>query len=262
MLDLLDKSGRDGMRAAGKFNAQLMDQVRLIVLPGVSTNEIDKFVHDYTVDHGHQLACLGYQGASGMPFPKSCCTSVNSVVCHGVPDDYILREGDTVNVDLTSIVDGWHGDSSETFLIGDVEDETKRLVECALECLHAGIQAIRPFGPIGAIGRAVTKIANAQGFSVVRDFQGHGIGRRFHQPPGIPHFPDHGDAARLLEPNTCFTIEPMLNAGSYNCEIDVLGDGWTVTTADGALSAQFEHTVLLTEEGPEILTLTQDGPQP
>jgi len=262
MLDLLDEAGRDGMRAAGKFNALLMDQVRLLMQPGISTSEVDRFAHDYTIDHGHQVACLGYQGSSGIPFPKSCCISVNSVVCHGIPDDYILKDGDTVNVDLTSIVDGWHGDSSETFLIGDVSDEAKRLVDCALACLYAGIKAVYPYAPIGAIGKEVTKLAEAGGFSVVRDFQGHGIGRRFHQPPGIPHFPDHPGAAQLLMPNTCFTIEPMLNTGSYNCEIDVLGDGWTVTTSDGGLSAQFEHTILLTEDGPEILTLTQNGPQP
>lgn len=262
MLDILDAAGRDGMRTAGKFNAQLMDQVRLIMRPGISTDEIDKFVNVYTISHGHQLACLGYQGSSGIPFPKSCCISVNAVVCHGIPDDYILKDGDIVNVDLTSIVDGWHGDSSEMFFIGNVSDESRRLVDCTLACLHAGIRAVRVYGPIGAIGEAITKLARASGFSVVRDFQGHGIGRRFHQPPGIPHFPDHASASHLLVPNTCFTIEPMLNTGSYNCEIDVLGDGWTVTTSDKGLSAQFEHTILLTDDGPEILTLTKGGPQP
>jgi len=249
------------MRAAGEFNARLMDLIRPLVKPGVSTDAIDKFVHDYTVDHGHVPATLGYGGGC-CPFPKSCCASVNEVVCHGIPDDYVLQDGDIVNFDLTTIVDGWHGDSSETFLVGEVSDESRRLVQCTLDCLHAGIAAARPNGPVGAIGAAIAPLAEAAGFSVVRDFQGHGIGRNFHQVPGIPHFPGHHLEGHVIQPGVCFTIEPMINIGTYKCNIDVLGDGWTARTCDGKLSAQFEHTLLMTENGPEILTLTQGGPQP
>ena len=258
---LLDEADRDGMRAAGRFNAQLMDQIRALIEPGVTTGSIDRFVHDYTVDHGHIPATLGYEGHFG-PFPKSCCASVNDVVCHGIPGDYVLQDGDIVNFDLTSIVDGWHGDSSEMFLIGEVSDEARRLVECTVACLYAGIKAAVPNGRIGAIGEVITPLAAAEGFSVVRAFQGHGIGRRFHTDPGIPHFQGHHWSEHRLPPGTCFTIEPMLNVGTYNCDLDVFGDCWTVRTRDRKLSAQFEHTLLMTEDGPEILTLTQQGPQP
>ena len=263
MLPSFDVVDRDGMRAAGRFNAQLMDQIRMLVKPGVSTDSIDKFIYDYTLDHGHTPATLGYKGDSGVcPFPKSCCASVNEVVCHGIPDDYVLQDGDIVNFDLTTIVDGWHGDSSETFLIGEVDDDARRLVQCTLDCLYLGIAAARPLGSVRAIGVAITDRAEAAGFSVVRAFQGHGIGRKFHQDPGIPHFPGHPLSFVPLLPGMCFTIEPMLNIGVYDCEIDVFGDEWTARTRDGKLSAQFEHTILMTEDGPEILTLTHGGPQP
>ena len=253
---LYNKQECERLRAAGRFNAQLMDSIRPFVRVGVTTEEIDQRVHDYTVDHGHTPACLGYSG-----YPKTVCTSVNHVVCHGIPDETRLKSGDIVNVDLTTIVNGWHGDQSEMFLIGDVPDEARRLVQVTFDSLFAGIRAVQPYGSVIDIGRAIYSYAKPRGFEVVRQYQGHGIGRTFHQDPGVPHYP-HPTAARdILEPGICFTIEPILNAGTWETELDA-EDGWTVRTKDGRLSAQFEHTILMTEEGPEILTVTQNGPQP
>jgi methionyl aminopeptidase len=251
----LTAAQRDAMRAAGRFNAELMDYVRPHLRPGVRTEEIDRLVHEYTIGHGHQPACLGYQG-----FPKSCCTSVNEVVCHGIPGPYELQPGDIVNLDLTSIVDGWLGDQSETFLIGEVSDEVRRVVQCAFDCLYLGIQAIKPGGRVADIGRAIVTAAHAQGFSVVREYVGHGIGRRFHQEPSIPHYPTRQSQQDRILPGMCFTIEPMINVGRHETVLD-RSDGWTVRTRDGSLSAQFEHTILMTEEGPEVLTRTRLGPQ-
>jgi methionyl aminopeptidase len=243
------------MRAAGRFNAQVMDFIRPHVKEGISTGELDKLVHEYTLDHGHTPACLGYRG-----FPKTICTSVNEVVCHGIPGDYVLKSGDIINVDLTSIVHGWYGDQSETFLIGEVSEEARRLVQVTFECLYLGIHAIKPFGKVIDIGRAIQQHAHANRFQVVRDYQGHGIGQVFHQDPGIPHYVHHSAARQTILPGMCFTIEPMINVGIWKTELD-RQDGWTVRTADRSLSAQFEHTILMTENGPEILTLTQNGPQ-
>jgi methionyl aminopeptidase len=252
MPPILNEPERNAMRAAGRFNAQLMDAIRDLVVPGACLADIDQFVYRYTTDHGHIPAPLGYKG-----FPKSCCISVNEVVCHGIPDDLVLRDGDIVNVDLTTIVDGWHGDSSETFMLGAVSEEASRLVKCALDCLNLGIAAAKPCGLVSDIGKAITDHAKGEGFSVVTMFQGHGLGRKFHTDPGIPHFANEGRA--VLVPGVAFTIEPMINAGTHRCAIDE-DDGWTARTADGRLSAQFEHTLLMTEEGPEILTLTKGGP--
>ena len=245
----------DSMREAGKFNAQVMDFIRGHVKPGVTTAELDRLVHTYTRDHGHDLACLGYQG-----YPKSCCISVNEVVCHGIPSDYVLKEGDIANVDLTSIVNGWFGDQSETFLIGEVSDEARRVTQCAFDCLYLGIDALTPGCRVAEIGRAICREARLQGFSVVREYVGHGIGRQFHQEPSIPHYPSRQAHNDILEPGMCFTVEPMINVGVKECVQDK-SDGWTVRTKDRKLSAQFEHTILMTEDGPEILTPTQDGPQ-
>lgn len=252
---ILNKEDQEHMRAAGRFNAQLMDAVRPMVVVGTTLEEINQFVHQYTIDHGHTPAPLNYKG-----FPKSCCISVNNVICHGIPNHYVLRDGDIVNVDLTTIVDGWHGDSSETFLIGNVNDEAKRLVQCSFDCLYKGIDAITPGGQVKSIGFAIIGHANIRGFGVVRQFIGHGIGRRFHQDPQIPHYPHAQLGAFVIQPGMCFTIEPMINAGKVDVVIDQQ-DGWTARTVDGKLSAQFEHTILMTENGPEILTLTKDGPQ-
>lgn len=243
------------MRAACQFNAQLMDYIRPFVKPGVRTEEIDRLVHEYTLDHGHKPATLNYHG-----YPKSCCTSINEVICHGIPDAYELQPGDIVNVDLTSIVEGWYGDQSETFLIGPVSDIARQVTQCAFDCLYLGIEALKPGGCVADIGAAIQREAHARGFSVVQEYVGHGLGRQFHQDPSIPHYPTEQGKRTPIPPGICFTIEPMINAGDRYTQLDRT-DGWTVRTKDGSLSAQFEHTILMTEEGPETLTLTKDGPQ-
>ncbi|MCR9198610.1 MAG: type I methionyl aminopeptidase [Planctomycetaceae bacterium] len=245
----------EGLKAASRFNAGLLDVIRPHVKAGVTTNELDRIADEYTRDHGHTPACLGYHG-----YPKSICTSINEVVCHGIPDDTQLQDGDIVNVDLTTIVDGWYGDQSETFLIGEVSTEARKLVQTTFEALFVGIHAALPGRPVSLIGRAIQAFAQEAGYSVVREYQGHGIGQQFHQDPGIPHFPTLTSNRDLLNPGTCFTVEPMLNIGGWKTKLDK-SDGWTVRTMDRALSAQFEHTILMTEDGPEILTGTQDGPQ-
>lgn len=246
---------RESLRAASRFNAQVMDFIRPFVQVGISTNEINELVYKYTIEHGHTPACLGYNG-----FPKTVCSSVNEVVCHGVPDNYRLKDGDIVNIDLTTIVRGWHGDQSETFLVGNASPEARRLVQAAFDSMWIGIRAIKPFGRVIDIGRAIYRFAKDQGYEIVREFQGHGLGKAFHQEPGIPHFPDQQAGKAVIRPGTCFTIEPMLNEGTWKTEVDV-NDGWTVRTQDRRLSAQFEHTILMTEKGPEIMTLTKDGPK-
>lgn len=252
---LLAEEARDQMRAAGRFNAQLMDQIREIIQPGITTEAIDKLVHTYTLDHGHTPATLGYLG-----YPKSCCTSINDVICHGIPDKTRLQEGDIINVDITSIVNGWHGDQSETFIIGEATDEARAVTQCAFDCLYLAIDALRPNCTVSVIGDAVVNEAHRRGFSVVREYVGHGLGEVFHQPPNIPHFPDRKSKQQRLMPGMCFTIEPMVNAGTRYTRLDKK-DGWTVRTRDMRLSAQFEHTILMTEQGPEILTLTEHGPR-
>lgn len=232
-----------------------MDFIRPHVRAGVTTAQLDKLAHEYTLDHGHIPACLGYNG-----YPRSICASINEVVCHGIPSDRELRDGDIVNIDLTTIVNGWYGDQSEMFLIGNVSDQARRLTQVTFDSMFLGIRATKPGGKVIDIGRAIYDYARAQGFEVVREYQGHGIGREFHQEPGIPHFPHPANSRDIIEPGACFTIEPMLNVGTWETKLDKK-DGWTVRTKDGSLSAQFEHTILMTEEGPEILTLTKNGPQ-
>lgn len=255
-LPILNERQRAAMRTACKANAELIDYLRPHVVEGVSTNELDRLAYDYTRAKGYVPACLGYRG-----YPKTICVSVNEVICHGIPSDYRLKSGDIVNVDATTIVDGWHGDQSETFLIGEVSDEARRVVQAAFDCLYLGIAAIKPFGRIIEIGRAIRKHAESLGFSVVRDYQGHGVGQQFHQEPSIPHYPMKLDGVQTIPPGVTFTIEPMINVGTYKTVLDP-ADGWTVRTADGKLSAQFEHTLLMTEQGPEVLTYTQNGPKP
>ncbi len=250
----LSKSERVAMRAACKFNARLLDYVRPYIKEGIATKEIDRLVHEYTIKHGHVPAPLDYQG-----FPKSCCTSVNDVICHGIPDNYVLKSGDIVNVDLTTIVDGWHGDQSETFLIGEVTEQARQVTQCAFDCLWASINAISPGCVIAEIGATIVGIADQRKFSVVREYVGHGLGRRFHQDPSIPHYPTRQARQERIYPGVCFTIEPMINVGRRYTALDKK-DGWTVRTRDGELSAQFEHTIMMTEDGPEVLTRTKDGP--
>jgi methionyl aminopeptidase len=250
-----EKAKRHGLRAAGRFNAQLMDYIRPFVQPGLATGEIDRLVREYTLAHGHTPATFNYQG-----FTRSCCTSINEVICHGIPGDYVLQEGDIVNVDLTTVVDGWYGDQSETFLIGRVSEEARAVTQCAFDCLWAAIDILKPDCRISEIGNAIVRIAHPRGFSVVKDYVGHGVGKKFHQEPTIPHVPTAEARRQRLSPGVSFTIEPMINVGVPDGDVDPV-DGWTVRTKDRKLSAQFEHTVLMGQEGPEVLTLTQLGPQ-
>ena len=261
----LIEAEREMMRVACRFNAEVLDVVRPHVKAGVTTGELDAIIHDYTLDHGHIPACLGYPGEKNA-YPKSCCISVNDVICHGIPGDYELKPGDIANVDLTSVVDGWHGDQSETFLIGDaceISDEARRVTQCAFDCLYLGIEATSAGCRVSVIGEAIVAHVKERynGFGVVDKYVGHGIGTQFHQRPNIPHVPSPQSKRERLHPGMCFTIEPMINGGTQHSVCDP-SDGWTVRTKDGRLSAQFEHTILMTEEGPEILTGTIDGPKP
>ncbi|MGM0443407.1 MAG: type I methionyl aminopeptidase [Fibrobacterota bacterium] len=241
----------EGMRRAGAFNAEVMEQVRSFVKAGVSTQEIDTLVHEYTRDHGHTPATLGYQG-----FPKSCCTSINNVVCHGIPTaKEILKDGDIVNVDLTTIVDGFFGDQSETFLIGHVDPAAVELVQTTARATVAAIQEVAPGKTLALVGDTIDPLVRSAGFSVVRSYTGHGIGRKFHENITVFHHRNRENRSVKLVPGMTFTIEPMINMGGYPVYTD-RRDGWTVFTKDGSLSAQFEHTVLVTETGFEVLTLT------
>ena len=250
------------MRAACLFNSELMDFIRPHVREGVKTETIDRLVHEYTLDHGHIPACLGYPGDK-YPFPKSCCISVNEVICHGIPGQNRLKSGDIVNLDLTTIVDGWHGDQSETFIIGRASELARRVTQCAFECLYAAIDAIETGSPISNIGDAIVRHATTYypGFGIVDKYIGHGIGQKFHQPPNIPHVPNRASRSERLYAGMCFTIEPMINGGTFRTVSDPT-DGWTVRTADGQVSAQFEHTIMMGDDGPEVLTFTKNGPLP
>lgn len=238
----------EGIKRSAKINIAALDAVAERIRPGVSTAEVDKWVHDVTVEMGGIPAPLNYEG-----FPKSCCTSVNNVVCHGIPsEDEILQEGDIVNVDVSTILDGYYSDSSRMFMIGEVTDERKRLVEVTKASLEAGLKAVKPWGYLGDMSAAVQKVVEDAGFSVVRVFGGHGIGLAFHEEPFVPHVGEPGTGPVLM-PGFCFTIEPMVNAGSYQIDINE-EDGWTVTTRDGSDSAQWEIQLVVTEDGVEVLT--------
>jgi methionyl aminopeptidase len=241
----------DGMRKAGAFNGQLMDYIRPFVKVGVSTEELDRIAHEYTIKHGHIPACLGYHG-----YPKSICASINNIVCHGIPSARdILKEGDIVNIDFTTIVDGFYGDSSETFMMGAVSAEARHLVEATAKAMEIGIGAALANVPLSAIGNAIEPFVKSQGFSVVHQYTGHGIGKAFHEFFNVYHHIDKDCDNIILHPGMTITIEPMVNAGGYKVITDSI-DKWTVRTEDGSLSAQFEHTILITEGAPEILTLT------
>ena len=234
------------MRVAGRLAAQARDLVGSHVAPGVTTDELDRIGHEFLCDHGAYPSTLGYRG-----FPKSLCTSVNEVVCHGIPDSRRIEDGDIVNIDVTAFLDGVHGDTNATFLAGDVDEESRLLVERTREALDRGIKAVRPGRQINVIGRVIESFARRHGYGVVRDFTGHGIGTAFHSGLVIPHYDDpaYDD---VMEVGMTFTIEPMLNLGSPDWEL--WEDGWTVVTRDGRRSAQFEHTLLVTPTGAEVLT--------
>jgi methionyl aminopeptidase len=248
------------MRVACRLAAEVLDYIQPFVQPGVTTDELDKLCHDYMVDvQGCIPAPLNYAPHGHKPYPKSICASVNHQVCHGVPGDKKLKSGDIVNLDITTIKDGWHGDTSRMFAAGEISIQAKRLNEITYESMWKGIQQVRPGGYFGDIGQAIQQYAESKGYSVVREFCGHGIGRKFHESPQVLHYGKAG-TGDLLEPGMIFTIEPMINAGRK--DIRMLGDGWTVVTKDHSLSAQFEHTVLVTETGYEVLTVSAGSPPP
>ena len=238
----------EAIRAAGTIAAQAIEAAGAAVVPGVTTNELDRIAHDYVTSHGAYPSTLGYRG-----YPKSCCTSLNEVICHGIPDDTVVEEGDIVNIDITAYLNGFHGDLNKTFIAGEASEEATLLVERTEEALRRGIKAVAPGRQINVIGRAIEAYASRFGYGVVKDFTGHGVGSSFHSGLIIPHY----DAAPLydqrIEPGMVFTIEPMLTLGTIAW--DMWEDGWTITTKDKKLSAQFEHTLVVTDTGAEILTL-------
>ena len=235
------------IRAAGRVAAGAIEAAAAAIRPGVTTDELDRIVHDYVVAQGAYPSTLGYRG-----FPKSSCTSVNEVVCHGIPDDTVLEDGDLVNLDVTAYLDGFHGDLNQTFVVGDAGEEVRLLVERTREALARGIRAVAPGRQVNVVGRAIEAYAKRFGYGVVRDYTGHGVGRAFHSGLIIPHY-DDPDFDTVMEPGMVFTIEPMLTLGTIEWEL--WSDDWTVVTRDRSLTAQFEHTLVVTERGADILTL-------
>jgi methionyl aminopeptidase len=243
-----------GMRKAGHLVAECLDAINDLVRPGLPTQVIDDFVHEFAMAHGALPATLGYKG-----YTRSSCISINHVVCHGIPSEKPLRDGDIVNIDATLIVDGWHGDSSRMYKVGDVKRAAERLVDVTYEAMMRGIEAIRPGRTTGDIGAAIQDYAERERCSVVRDFCGHGVGQLFHDAPNILHYGSPGDGV-VLRPGMIFTVEPMINLGRP--QVKILADGWTAVTRDRSLSAQFEHSVGVTETGCEIFTLSPKGLTP
>lgn len=245
--EVKDAATLEAMRIAGRLAAQALEEVGRAIRPGVTTDALDRVGHEFLCDHGAYPSTLGYRG-----FPKSLCTSLNEVICHGIPDDTVLRDGDICNIDITAYLGGVHGDTNATFLVGEVAEEPRLLVERTREATLRGIRAVKPGRPINVIGRVIESYARRFGYGVVRDFTGHGIGTAFHTGLVIPHYDDpHADTVML--PGMTFTIEPMLTLGTY--EYRMWPDGWTAVTADGRWTAQFEHTLVVTETGAEILTV-------
>lgn len=242
-----------GMHKAGKLAAEVLDMIAPHVIPGAVTGKLDKMIEDYVEGAGATSATIGYKG-----YKHASCISINQVVCHGIPAmDKKLAEGDIVNIDVTVIVDGWYGDTSRTYLVGTkISPLARKLVDTTYECMMRGIEAVKPGNTLGDVGHAIQSLAEANKFSVVRDFCGHGLGRQFHEPPSVLHLGRKGDGV-LLEPGMFFTIEPMINAGHWATK--VLADGWTAVTRDRSLSAQFEHSIGVTETGYEIFTLSPKG---
>ena len=242
------------MRVAGRLAGEVLDFITPYVKPGVRTDELDRLCHDYMVDvQGCIPAPLNYAPPGYTPFPKSICTSVNHVVCHGIPGDRVLKSGDIVNLDITTIKDGFHGDTSRMFVVGEASILAKRLCNIAFEAMWLGISKVKPGARLGDIGSAIQRFAEKNGFSIVREYCGHGIGRNFHEEPQVLHYGSPGTGMELV-PGMIFTIEPMVNAGK--AAVSELPDGWTIVTRDRSLSAQWEHTVLVTETGYEVLTLS------
>lgn len=251
-ITLHDADGFAAMRRAGRLAAEVLDYITPFVVPGVATEEIDRLCEAYIRDHGALPAPLGYKG-----YPKATCISVNHVVCHGIPSEKRLANGDIANIDITVILDGWYGDTSRMFLVGDsVPLKARKLVSVTYEAMMLGIQQVKPGATLGDIGHAIQTYAEANRFSVVRDFCGHGVGRVFHEAPSVLHYGKPGQGTVLRE-GMIFTIEPMINIGRY--DVKVLADGWTAVTKDKSLSAQFEHAVGVTKDGVEIFTLSPAG---
>ena len=241
----------EGMRRAGRLAAEVLDFITPKVVPGVTTGELDDLCHQFIIDRGAIPAPLNYRG-----FPKSICTSVNHVICHGIPGAKVLKEGDILNIDITVILDGWHGDTSRMFAVGEVSRKAERLIEVTYEAMMPGIHAAQAGNTLGDIGYAIQSYAEAERCSVVRDFCGHGLGRVFHDAPNILHYGRPGQGM-VLRPGMFFTVEPMINLGKYH--VRMLNDGWTAVTRDKSLSAQFEHSIGVTENGPEIFTKSPAG---
>ena len=235
------------MRLAGRLAAQATQLAGEHCKPGVTTDEIDRIVHDFLCDHGAYPSTLGYRG-----FPKSCCTSLNEVICHGIPDSTVIEDGDIVNVDVTAFIGGVHGDTDATFCVGNVAEEARVLVERTHEAMMRGVRAVAPGRPLNVIGRVIEAYAKRFGYGVVRDFTGHGIGEAFHSGLYVPHY-DNPSLTTVMQPGMTFTVEPMITLGTHDYRM--WRDGWTVVTKDGRWTAQFEHTVVVTEDGFEILTL-------
>jgi len=248
------------MRVAGKLASEVLDFITPFVKPGITTEELDQLCHNFMVSEQNTIpAPLNYAPPGHAPYPKSICTSVNNQICHGIPGDRILKKGDIINIDITVIKDGYHGDTSRMFYVGEPSIQAKRLCEITYQSMWKGIQQVKPGATLGDIGASIQEFAEDNGFSVVREFCGHGIGTVFHEDPQILHYGKKGEGLKLKEGMT-FTIEPMINAGKK--EIRMLPDGWTVVTKDRSLSAQWEHTILVTHEGYEVLTKSSGTPAP
>jgi len=245
--EVQDAETIERMRVAGRIAAGAMEAAAALVAPGVTTDELDRAAHEYALDHHAYPSCLGYRG-----FPKTICTSINEVICHGIPDTTRLADGDIVNIDVTVFIGGVHGDTDATYLVGDVDEESTLLVERTREALRRGIKAVRPGRQINVIGRVIESYAKRFGYGVVRDFTGHGINTSFHSGLIVPHY-DDPRATTVMEPGMTFTIEPMLTLGTH--DYDMWDDGWTVVTKDRKRTAQFEHTLVVTDDGAEVLTL-------
>ena len=254
-----DAQGIEGMRVACRLASEVLDYITPFIKPGITTNDIDRLASECMALQGSISATLNYQPPGYVPYPKSLCTSVNHQVCHGIPNDKPLKKGDIVNVDVTVIKDGWHGDKSRMYLIGDCSIAAKRLCHITYEAMWQGIMRVKPGARLGDIGHAIQVFAENHGFSVVREFCGHGIGQKFHEDPQVLHYGRPGTLEEL-KPGMIFTIEPMINAGKRDIKDGPEKDGWSIVTRDHSLSAQWEHTILVTETGYEVLTLSAGSP--